>query len=79
MTKILLATVAILAFAAPSFAQQDKNYRSSAAHQVLPRSMWLKIPRTMKCQVVNTQPAAGGKHEGCRCCSSDTRFQRKQL
>jgi hypothetical protein len=58
MTKVLLATVAILAFTAPSFAQQDKTTGqappSGAAFYVA------QDTATMKCQVVNAQPAAGG-------------------
>ena len=44
MTKVLLATAAILVFTAPSFAQQDKT-TGQRHHQVLPRSTWLKILR----------------------------------
>ena len=59
MTKILLATVAILAFAAPSFAQQDKT--TGQAPPSGASSFYLaQDTATMKCQVVNTQPAAGG-------------------
>ena len=56
MKKILLATVAILAFAAPSFAQ-DKT-----VGQAPPSSSFYlaQDTATMKCQVVNAQPAAGG-------------------
>jgi hypothetical protein len=59
MTKILLATVAILAFAAPSFAQQDKT--TGQAPPSGASSFYLaQDTATMKCQVVNAQPAAGG-------------------
>jgi hypothetical protein len=59
MTKVLLATVAILAFAAPSFAQQDKT--TGQAPPSGASSFYLaQNTATMKCQVVNTQPAAGG-------------------
>jgi hypothetical protein len=59
MTKILLATVAILAFAAPSFAQQDKT--TGQAPPSGASSFYVaQDTATMKCQVVNTQPAAGG-------------------
>src|SRR6266849_4605446 len=59
MTKILLATVAILAFTAPSFAQQDKT--TGQAPPSGASSFYLaQDTATMKCQVVNTQPAAGG-------------------
>jgi hypothetical protein len=56
MKKILLATVAILAFAAPSFAQ-DKT-----TGQAPPSSSFYlaQDTGTMKCEVVNVQPAAGG-------------------
>jgi hypothetical protein len=58
MTKILLATVAILAFAAPSFAQ-DKTIGQAPPSGA--SSFYLaQDTATMKCQVVNAQPAAGG-------------------
>jgi len=58
MTKVLLATVAILAFAAPSFAQQDKT--TGQAPPSGASSFYLaQDTATMKCQVVNAQPAAG--------------------
>ena len=60
MKKILLATVAILAFAAPSFAQQDKT--TGQAPPSGASSFYLaQDTATMKCEVVNAQPAAGGK------------------
>ncbi|MBR0756824.1 hypothetical protein JQ604_31985 [Bradyrhizobium jicamae] len=58
MTKILLATVAILAFSAPSFAQQDKT-----TGQAPPSGSSFYLAQdttTMKCQIVSAQPAAGG-------------------
>jgi len=59
MTKILLATVAIVAFAAPSFAQQDKT--TGQAPPAGASSFYLaQDTSTMKCQIVNAQPAAGG-------------------
>lgn len=59
MTKILLATVATLAFAAPAFAQQDKT--TGQAPPSGASSFYLaQDTATMKCQVVNAQPAAGG-------------------
>ena len=59
MTKVLLATVAILAFTAPSFAQQDKT--TGQAPPSGASSFYLaQDTATMKCQVVNAQPAAGG-------------------
>ena len=74
MTKVLLATVAILAFTAPSFAQQDKT--TGQAPPSGASSFYLaQDTATMKCQVVNAQPAAGGTHhEGYRPGSSDTRI-----
>jgi hypothetical protein len=58
MKKILLGTVAILAFAAPSFAQ-DKTVGQAPPSGA--SSFYLaQDTATMKCQVVNAQPAAGG-------------------
>jgi ABC-type sugar transport system substrate-binding protein len=55
-----LATVAILAFAAPSFAQ-DKDKTVGQAPPSGASSFYLaQDTATMKCQVVNAQPAAGG-------------------
>jgi hypothetical protein len=57
MTKILLATVAIVAFTAPSFAQKDKTTGQAGGS-----SFYIaQDTATMKCQVVNAEPAAGGK------------------
>src|SRR5258705_13270898 len=59
MTKVLLATVAILAFTAPSLAQQDKT--TGQAPPSGASSFYIaQDTATMRCQVVNTQPAAGG-------------------
>ena len=56
MKKILLATVTILAFAAPSFAAESgKTVGAAAASFYL-----VQDTGTMKCQIVETQPAAGG-------------------
>jgi hypothetical protein len=56
MKKILLATVTILAFAAPSFAAEpDKTVGAAASSFYL-----VQDTGTMKCQVVETQPVAGG-------------------
>ena len=65
MTKILLATVAILAFTAPSFAQQQQQQQDRPTTGQAPpsgaSSFYLaQDTATMKCQVVNAQPAAGG-------------------
>jgi hypothetical protein len=58
MKKILLATVAILAFAAPSFAQ-DKTVGQAPPSGA--SSFYVaQDTASMKCQVVNAQPAAGG-------------------
>ena len=58
MKKVLLATVAILAFAAPSFAQ-DKTVGQAPPSGA--SSFYLaQDTATMKCQIVETQPAAGG-------------------
>jgi type 1 fimbria pilin len=58
MKKVLLATVAILAFAAPSFAQ-DKTVGQAPPSGA--SSFYLaQDTATMKCEVVNVQPAAGG-------------------
>ena len=54
--KSLLATVAFLAFAAPSFAAEPAKSVGQA-----PASFYLvQDAATMKCQIVETQPAAGG-------------------
>ncbi|WP_338829944.1 hypothetical protein [Bradyrhizobium sp. 27S5] len=59
MTKVLLATVAVIAFTAPSFAQQDKT--TGQAPPSGASSFYVaQDTATMKCQVVNVQPAAGG-------------------
>jgi hypothetical protein len=59
MTKILFATAAILAFTAPSFAQQDKT--TGQAPPSGASSFYVaQDTATMKCHVVNVQPAAGG-------------------
>jgi hypothetical protein len=65
MTKILLATVAILAFTAPSFAQQQQQPQDRPTTGQAPpsgaSSFYLaQDTATMKCQIVNAQPAAGG-------------------
>jgi hypothetical protein len=57
MKKILLATVAILAFATPSFAAETPKTVGQA-----PQSFYLAQDiATMKCQIVETQPVAGEK------------------
>jgi hypothetical protein len=56
MKKILLATVAILAFAAPSFAAEP----AKTVGQAPPSFYLVQDSATMKCQIVEAQPAAGG-------------------
>ena len=57
MKKILLATVATLALATPSFAAEPEKTVGQA-----PQSFYLtQDTATMKCEVVGTQPVAGGK------------------
>ena len=61
MKKILLATVAILAFAAPSFAQDKTDKTIGQAPPSGASSFYLaQDTATMKCQIVNAPPAAGG-------------------
>ena len=55
MKKNLLATVAIVAFSAPSFAAETAKTVGQA-----PPSFYLAQDNaTLKCQIVKTQPAAG--------------------
>jgi len=57
MKKILLATVATLALATPSFAVEPEKTVGQA-----PQSFYLaQDTATMKCEIVETQPVAGGK------------------
>jgi hypothetical protein len=59
MTRILLATAAIVAFATPSFAQREKT--TGQAPPSGASSFYLaQDTATMKCQIVNAQPATGG-------------------
>jgi ABC-type sugar transport system substrate-binding protein len=60
MTKFLLATVAILAFAAPSFAAEPDKTVGQAPPSGASSFYLAQDTATMKCQVVNTQPATGG-------------------
>ena len=56
MKKLLLATVAIAAFAAPAFAAETPKTVGQA-----PGSFYVvQDTATMKCEIVETQPAAGG-------------------
>jgi hypothetical protein len=57
MKKILLVTVATFAFVAPSFAAETAKTVGQA-----PQSFYLtQDTATMKCEIVETQPVAGGK------------------
>jgi hypothetical protein len=59
MKKVLLATVAILAFGAPSFAQNNTTGQAPSSNAG--NLFYLaQDTATMKCQVSNVQPAAGG-------------------
>ena len=60
MKRILLATVAILAFAAPSFAAEPDKTVGQAPPSGASSFYLAQDTATMKCQVVNAQPAAGG-------------------
>jgi hypothetical protein len=71
MKKILLATVAVLAFAAPSFAAEPAKTAAEPAKTAAepaktvgvagaPSFYLTQDTATMKCQVANSQPAAGG-------------------
>ena len=61
MKKVLLATVAILAFAAPAFAQDKTDKTIGQAPPSGASSFYLaQDTATMKCQIVNAEPAAGG-------------------
>jgi hypothetical protein len=60
MKKILLVTVAILAFTAPSFAAETGKTVGQAQPSSTSSFYLTQDGATMKCQVVNAQPAAGG-------------------
>lgn len=55
MKNILLATVALVAFSVPAFAQTPKT-----TGQAPPSFYLAQDTATMKCQIVETQPVAGG-------------------
>jgi hypothetical protein len=59
MKKILLATVAILAFTAASFAAEPDKTVGQAPPSGASSFYLAQDTATMKCQVVTTQPAAG--------------------
>jgi hypothetical protein len=61
MKTILLATVTILAFASPSFAAEPSKAEPAKTVGMAPASFYLaQDTGTMKCQIVETMPAAGG-------------------
>ena len=60
MKKVLLATVATLAFAAPSFAAEPAKTVGQAPASGASSFYLAQDTATMKCQVVNIEPAAGG-------------------
>jgi hypothetical protein len=60
MKKILLAAVATLAFAAPSFAAEPAGTVGQAPPSGASSFYLTQDTATMRCQVVNVQPAAGG-------------------
>jgi hypothetical protein len=63
MKKILLATVAILAFTAASFAAETGKTVGQAQPSSASSFYLTQDAATMKCQVVNAQPAAGGNQK----------------
>jgi hypothetical protein len=60
MKKALLATVAILAFAAPAFAAETAKEPAKTVGQAPPSFYLAQDSATLKCQIVEVQPAAGG-------------------
>jgi hypothetical protein len=61
MKTILLATVAILALAAPSFAAEPAKSEPAMTIGTAPTSFYLaQDTATLKCQIVETKPVAGG-------------------
>jgi hypothetical protein len=60
MKKILLATVTIFAFAAPSFAAEPAKTVGQAPPSAASSFYLAQDTATMKCQIVEAQPAAGG-------------------
>src|SRR5271169_2264879 len=60
MKNILLATVAILAFSAPSFAAEPDKTVGQAPPSIAPSFYLAQDTTTMKCQIVNAKPIAGG-------------------
>jgi hypothetical protein len=61
MKKILLATVAVLALTTASFAAETPKAETSKTVGQAPSSFYLaQDTATMKCEIVETQPVAGG-------------------
>jgi hypothetical protein len=60
MKKILLATVAVLAFTAASFAAEPDKTVGQAPPSGASSFYLAQDTATMKCEVVNARPAAGG-------------------
>jgi len=60
MKKILFATVATLAFAAPAFAAEPAATVGQAPPSAASSFYLAQDTGTMRCQVVSAQPAAGG-------------------
>jgi hypothetical protein len=61
MKKILLATVTILAFAAPAFAAEPTKAEPPKTVGMAPPSFYVaQDSATMKCQIVEAMPVAGG-------------------
>jgi hypothetical protein len=60
MKKVLLATVVILAFAAPSFGAEPAKTVGQAPPSGASSFYLAQDTATMKCQIVEAQPAAGG-------------------
>jgi hypothetical protein len=59
MKKVLLATVAVLAFSASSFAAEPAKTVGQAPPSTASSFYLAQDTATMKCQIVETQPAAG--------------------
>ena len=61
MKTLLLATVTLLACAAPSFAAEPAKSEPAKTVGMAPASFYLaQDTATMRCQIVETQPVAGG-------------------
>jgi hypothetical protein len=60
MKKILLATAAVLSFAAPSFAAEPAKTVGQAPPSTATSFYLAQDTATMKCQIVNALPATGG-------------------